>query len=30
MGRTDNQRPTADEALQILLDGNNRFITGKL
>lgn len=30
MGRAEKQRPTADEALQILLDGNNRFVTGKL
>lgn len=30
MGRAEKKRPTADEALQILLDGNNRFITGKL
>jgi len=29
MGRAEKQRPTADEALQILLDGNNRFVTGK-
>lgn len=30
MGRTEKQRPTADEALKILMDGNNRFVTGKL
>jgi len=30
MGRTLDKRPTADEALQILLEGNRRFITGKL
>ena len=30
MGRTLNKRPTADEALQILLDGNQRFNSGKL
>jgi carbonic anhydrase len=30
MGRPEKQRPTADEALQILLDGNNRFINGTL
>lgn len=30
MGRTLAKRPTADEALQFLLDGNQRFVTGKL
>lgn len=30
MGRTPEKRPTAEEALQILLDGNKRFISGKL
>lgn len=30
MGRTLEKRPTADEALQILLEGNRRFVTGKL
>ena len=30
MGRTEKQRPTADEALQALLDGNKRFISGNL
>ncbi len=30
MGRIGKLRPTADEALQILVDGNNRFITGNL
>ena len=30
MGQVENQRPTAQEALQILLDGNKRFISGKL
>jgi carbonic anhydrase len=30
MGRAEKQRPTAEEALQILLDGNNRFVTEKL
>lgn len=30
MGRTENQRPTAEEALQILLEGNKRFISGTL
>lgn len=30
MGQVKNQRPTADEALQILKDGNSRFISGKL
>jgi len=30
MGRTPQNRPTADEALRILLEGNKRFLTGKL
>lgn len=30
MGRTLEKRPTADEALQMLLDGNKRFMAGKL
>lgn len=30
MGRKIVKRPTADEALQILLEGNKRFVTGKL
>jgi len=30
MGRTSQKRPTADEALQFLLEGSKRFITGKL
>ncbi len=30
MGRTLDKRPTADEALQMLLEGNKRFMTGKL
>lgn len=29
MGLEQNQRPTADEALQTLIEGNRRFITGK-
>ncbi len=30
MGRTSGKRPTADEALQILLQGNKQFINDKL
>lgn len=30
MGLEQNQRPTADEALQTLIKGNRRFITGNL
>ncbi len=30
MGRTSEKRPTADEALQILLEGSKRFLTGEL
>lgn len=30
MGRKPVIRPTADEALEILLKGNKRFVTGKL
>lgn len=30
MGRIVKTRPTADEALQILLEGNRRFVTGQL
>ncbi len=30
MGRTMDKRPTADEALQTLLEGNKRFVTGNL
>lgn len=30
MGRKPENRPTADEALKILLEGNKRFVTGKL
>lgn len=30
MGRTQKIRPTADEALQILLEGNKRFVAGTL
>jgi len=30
MGRTSDKRPTADEALKILLEGNQRFVEGKL
>ncbi|MFN2353164.1 MAG: carbonic anhydrase [Desulfopila sp.] len=30
MGRTETKRPTADEALQLLLTGNKRFVAGEL
>lgn len=30
MGRTARKRPTADEALQLLLTGNKRFVAGEL
>ncbi|MBM9605129.1 carbonic anhydrase [Desulfopila inferna] len=30
MGRTPKNRPTADEALQLLLEGNRRFVAGNL
>lgn len=30
MGRSSDNRPTADEALQILLEGNKRFVAGTL
>lgn len=30
MGRTSGKRPTADEALKILLEGNQRFLKGTL
>ena len=30
MGKTTKQRPSAEEALNILLEGNRRFVSGKL